>query len=87
MILSAPNVHRSDAETSEITRLAISHCLADETSTRRRYVLINFLNFAFLLGGYDFDIEKKIRSQPAHDFLYDIVRRQRGRTSDIALRL
>ena len=76
VILSAPNVQRSDDETAEITRLAISHCLGDETLTRRRYVLVNFPKFSFLLGGYDFDIERKIRSQPAHDFLYDIVRRK-----------
>lgn len=76
VILSAPNVQRSDDETAEITRLATSHCLGEENLTRRRYVLVNFPKFSFLLGGYEFDSEKKIRSQPVHDFLYDIVRRK-----------
>jgi hypothetical protein len=74
VILSAPNVERTDAQTTEIARLTLLHCLGDDTLKRRRYVLINYQNFSFILGGYDFDVTTKIRSQPLHDFVYDIVR-------------
>ncbi len=74
VILSAPDVERTDEQTSEVTRLALLHCLGDDILRRRRYALINYQTFSFIIGGYDFDIKNKIRSQPLNDFVYDIVR-------------
>ena len=74
VILSAPDVDRTDEQTSEITRAVLLQCLGDDVLKRRRYVLINFEKFSFIIGGYDFDMKNKIRSQPLYDFVYDIVR-------------
>ncbi len=73
MILSAPDVERSDEQTSEITHLALLHCLGDDLLKRRRYALINYQIYSFIIGGYDFDMKNKIRLRPLHDFVYDIV--------------
>ncbi|CAF0947528.1 unnamed protein product [Adineta steineri] len=72
VILSAPDIQRTDEEISEIIGLALEHCLGDNLLKRRRYALINYQKFVFVISGYDFDIENKIRSQPLNDFVYDI---------------
>lgn len=74
VILSAPTVQRSDRENIELIQFAIQHCFKDEPLKRRRYVIIHFPEFLFLLGGYDFDRIHQRRSQPNEDFLYEIVR-------------
>jgi hypothetical protein len=53
--------------------LAVLHCLGKDVLKRRRYALINYQKFSFIIGGYDFDMKHKIRSQPSSDFVYDIV--------------
>ncbi|UJR27076.1 hypothetical protein I4U23_008378 [Adineta vaga] len=72
MILSAPDVNLTDVQTAEITHLTQLYCLGNNPSQRRRYALIIFQHFAFIIGGYDFDVKTKIRSQPLHDFVYDV---------------
>lgn len=73
MVLSAPDVDLTDEKTAEITYLTQLHCLGNNPLQRRRYTFIIFQNFAFVIGGYDFDMKNKIRSQPLHDFVYDVV--------------
>ena len=72
-MLSAPNVDLSDEQTAEITYAAQMNCLGGYPYKRRRYALIIFPNSVFIIGGYDFDAKNKTRSQPLHDFIYDIV--------------
>ncbi|CAF3516753.1 unnamed protein product [Adineta steineri] len=72
VILSAPDIQRTDEQISEIIGLALEHCLGDNLLKRRRYALINYQKFVFIISGYEFDIENKIRSQPLNDFVYDI---------------
>ena len=74
VILSAPDVERTDEQTAEISRLAVLHCLGDETSKRRRYALINYQAYSFLIGGYEFDMKTCRRSRPLYDLVYDVVR-------------
>lgn len=74
VILSAPDVERTDEETVEISRLAVSHCLGEEISKRRRYALINYQAYSFIIGGYELDMKNRRRLRPVYDFVYDIVR-------------
>ncbi len=74
MILSAPDVERTDEQASEITHLTLSHCLGDDLLKRRRYALMHYQVYSFIIGGYDFDMKNKIRLRPTYDFVYDIVR-------------
>ncbi|CAF0737288.1 unnamed protein product [Adineta ricciae] len=75
-MLSAPNVDLSDEQTAEITYSAQMNCLGDYPYKRRRYALIIFPNSVFIIGGYDFDATNKTRSQPLHDFIYDINKKE-----------
>jgi hypothetical protein len=36
-------------------------CLGDDILKRRRYALINYQTYSFIIGGYDFDMKNKIR--------------------------
>ena len=73
VILSAPNAERPDEETTEISRLAVLHCLGENTSKRRRYALINYRTYSFIIGGYELDMKNRRRLRPVYDFVYDIV--------------
>jgi hypothetical protein len=74
VILSAPDVERTDEQSSEITHQTLSHCLGDDLLKRRRYALIHYQAYSFIIGGYDFDMKNKLRLRPTYDFVYDIVR-------------
>ncbi len=33
-------------------------CLGDDILKRRRYAIINYQTYSFIIGGYDFDMKK-----------------------------